>query len=281
MKYFPAPGSGAVATPSVPEAYFLKKTTAQRLALTPSDGDIVYDTTLRATFQYVVDRWFLMGIIDPRCGTYWQEDFDNGNATTAINQWVQQVSGTGATVAARTALQTDMGKVLLQTGTTTTGRAAISRDVTSWLPGASFTSIMWRMKLSNLSTVGEEFSIYAGFGDVRGAGDQTDGVYFKYDRLTDGDFWSTNTASNTTRTKTVQTTVPDATAFNRYRIDIANALASFYVNDVLIGTNSTNLPTGAGRVSCPLFKIEKSAGTTDRFIDLDYCTFTQFFDARR
>ena len=47
-------------------------------------------------------------------------------------------------------------------------------------------------------------------------------------------------------------------------------LVSYYINDIFVGTNTLNIPTGAGRNVCPMMTIFKSVGITSRFYTLDW-----------
>jgi len=168
-------------------------------------------------------------------------------------------------------------------GTTTTGYCAMSTGSAMVIPGLADMDFRWRATLTALSTVGEEYSAIIGLHDALAGTtlNATDGVYFRYHRLVDGDFWACCTANNsdadptspTNFTKTVTTVAPviSSAAFQEFRILITEAgtKVRFYIDDVLVATHTTNIPaarnTGFGA------RILKSAGTTAREFINDYC----------
>ena len=112
------------------------------------------------------------------------------------------------------------------------------------------------------------------------AANQSDGVYFLYDEgavstgSTAAAYWQTVTCNNSTRTFNTgltQTTVTAAT-WVKLRIEVNAAASSvgFYIDDVLVSTHTTNIPTGAGRDTGYGSLLIKSVGTTARTVDCDY-----------
>lgn len=187
-----------------------------------------------------------------------------------------------------------LGVVTLDTGTTATGSAAVS-TVSSFAMDSSVIdqiSYEWTGGFETLSTVGEEYNAIIGLvGEAPGYG-----CYFAYDRgntLAGGpnagnankfELWTkeAGTATKVLLDGTTQggiTTVNSAVAAytfpttNIYRLKVIYAgsggtgtSCKGYVNDVLVATITTNLPTHSlgGTVS-----MTKTAGTTTRKLATD------------
>lgn len=122
------------------------------------------------------------------------------------------------------------------------------------------------------------FQFISGFWDVTNSVNQVDGIYFLYDSqgVSTGSAasgnWQIVTASNSVRTFTTTSVAIDNTNLQKLRIDV-NATATsvtFYINDVAVGTHTTNIPSGASRLTTSGVYIQKSAGTTARTADIDY-----------
>ena len=103
------------------------------------------------------------------------------------------------------------------------------------------------------------------------AADPTDGVYFLYDRLTNVN-WLAVTASNGVRTLTNTGIAVAAGVYNKLKIIVNynGTAAYFYINGVLVATNTLNIPTGAGRNTGYFTNIIKSAGLTARYFHSDW-----------
>lgn len=95
--------------------------------------------------------------------------------------------------------------------------------------------------------------------------------YFLYNRAAYGDVWYAVTANGAVRTETSTGVAVTAGQFTKFRIETLDATqATFYINDVLVATITTNLPSGAGKVMGPGVIIVKSVGGTARTLDVDY-----------
>lgn len=189
--------------------------------------------------------------------------------------WTSTNSGAGSsptsTVSGSEAFNRAQGAALLSTGTTATGRSAVSLgDVM----GIGYTAIsqQWRVLIPTLSTGAEEFAFLVGFGDTpAGAGiAQTNAVFFSYDRTVSTN-WLCNTVKAGAVTQTITTTAVTNTAFRRYHIEINAAGTSvvFSIDGTTVATHTTNIP-GFLEFTGPLTKIAKSVGVTSRTAIIDY-----------
>jgi uncharacterized protein (UPF0333 family) len=199
--------------------------------------------------------------------------FDDFDGTTVGQGWTAVNSGTSAaeSLIDVVAGENTMGVLQWSTGTTATGRAALIRNTGSTSLGQGKFDITVRAKVPTLSVVAQEFSAQLGLHDAT-TKNAVDGVYFHYNRLGYGsDVIRCVTSSNSART-TNSSGVTMNTNWNKYKIIInpSGTQALFYINEVLVCTHTTNIPTGASRVTGPSIQIIKSAGTTARTLLVDY-----------
>ncbi|HMW08053.1 MAG TPA: hypothetical protein PKC94_23450 [Leptospiraceae bacterium] len=123
-------------------------------------------------------------------------------------------------------------------------------------------------RLSALATVADNFTMLLGFIDNTASATITDGVFFRYNASNAN---LIGVASNNGTQSTITLSKTMDTSWNRYDIIInANAtLASFYVNSVLTGTLSTNIPRTAGRETSIGFGLHRSTGGTAKTLFMD------------
>ena len=222
---------------------------------------------------------------------YYVNDFLNNVATTAPGNDLQATnSGTGTGTNSQTTDGTNrIGLVRSTTGTTATGRTAIATSGSAvrlaggaWVYENSF-------NITTTSNATERYQLLIGFIDTYTAVNQVDGVYMLYDEggastgSTATGNWQTVTASNSTRTFNQNPGTAVAVAqgtWTTVRIEISADGTSvvFKVNGTIVGTHTTNIPTGAGRETGFGWLLMKSVGTTARTVDFDYlssqCAFT-------
>lgn len=186
-----------------------------------------------------------------------------------------QFSGTGTQVIAAT---TDVGQVArcgimqLESGTTTTGRAAIRTNVDTLAAGGGELIYEADVRIEDLSDATNEYDLRAGFGDSD-TGDHTDGMYFEYDRNSNTD-WNIVCAGASTRTRSDSNVAVAADTWYKLRVvcNAAGDSVSFFIN----GTETSNSPiTGANipvgfaeRFGAGVWLV-KSAGTTERLAYVD------------
>jgi uncharacterized protein with putative carbohydrate binding module len=153
-----------------------------------------------------------------------------------------------------------------------------------FLVGGGPISFETAINLAALSDGTDRFSLRAGLGDLTTAADAVDGVYFENDLAVNGDSnWRGVTASNSTRTRLNLNVAPVAAAWTRLGIQIDGiaSLASFYVDDALVGQISTNIPSGAGRFTGIWIQYVKTLGAGAKTFDCDYYDCTQTISPRR
>ena len=192
--------------------------------------------------------------------SYWVDDL-SGNGEM---NWVGNVNGASASNTVFTqADESHPGVRACASGTSSTGRATVRMTSTSYIFGGAFHWLSAVWKTTDLSTAAQEYLAWCGYADSIAA-ESVDGAYFYYDRATSGDFFIAVTASNSARTKTV-TSVPIVAGqwyFLKIEVNRDGTQVRFFIDNVLVATTTTNIPTGAGRGSAPTWGGRKTAGTT-------------------
>lgn len=210
------------------------------------------------------------------------EIYDDFIAPTTAGQdgWTATQNGAAAASAILAGLSNAYGIIQSTTGTSNSGRASLHKGGISILFGGGVSVLEMRVQIPTLSDVAQEYIAYFGYGDNTGAGDMVDGVYFEYNRLLSGDVWRLKTSSNSVRTTVVTASPVAASTWYKLRIEVnpAASRADFFVNGVNIGNVTTNIPTGTGRNTDLLLKIEKSAGGTARTILSDYVVLRSYLN---
>lgn len=263
-------------TGSITGLLLTSKTTAQRLALTGVDGEMVYDTDLRCLFIYNVSRWFPAQPIDPVSGFLIHEDWAN-NQVPGNTAWLvtgNTGSDSGLLFDSNTGA---VGQVYLEQANATGGYATLYYG-NSYALGAQSMFFDARCYVTALSTGAQEYIVYVGFGDSTDDSAFSDGIFFCYDRATDGDFWSCKTTSSGSTTKTVTAVAPTAAAYQLLSVYATAASVKFYIAGVLVATHTTNITTA---ITSTRLKIVKTVGATARRLVTDFFTTYSFFNTRR
>lgn len=202
--------------------------------------------------------------------------------TSGTHGFIVTVANTGAQVVAGTADQSHLGVVQLDAGTTASGLAVLATNATSARLGGGQALFEADVRIPIIATSGEDFSLLIGLIDVITGAAGTDGVYFRMSSASTAAALVV-TRSNSTETATVTGWTPVLNTYYRFKF-IVNAAASrvdFYVNDALIGSSTTNIPSAAGRELGVGISLLKTAGTTSRVVDVDYIKYLKDFDTQR
>ena len=168
-------------------------------------------------------------------------------------------SGTGATILI--AAKPGYAEVFtINAGTTTTGTAFNRYDKIEVAGG--IVSIRWGVEINALSTVDEEYIADVGLMDGTATSATTDGNYFRYDRLTSVN-WLCVTESGGTETATDSGVAVTGDPMDlRVELNAGNTSTTFYIDDVLVATNTTNISSAVDMTINA--SITKSAGTLNR-----------------
>ena len=226
---------------------------------------------------------------DPSTTYEFYDDFDSNS--TAVSQckhvWGTNNNGTGNSTAvlhaAANNYENHPGVVRMQTGTTTSGRASLyymSEGLN--LNGGPTHVMQWLCYIHDLADATNNYEITIGFGDLPGAPNQTDGCYFHYNGNGAAN-WLAVTASSNSRTETDTGVAVVADDWIRLilTIDGTNGDATYSINGTtVVSDQSTNFPA-VDRATGYLAGIYKTAGTTNRLFDVDYCWNVATFSADR
>lgn len=240
-------------------------------------GDYAWVTDELTAFRCVVATlgaavWVVEPWNDQRRGNLLREDWIS-LAAAGNNGWSVSNAGGGSSsqINNATADASHDGILESDTGATATGRSTVYLGTDGIVTPAAGGLILAEAaaRFPTLSTVAEEYVSRFLFGDSLVAADHTDGIYFEYDRAASGDVWRCKTAAGGVRTTTATAIAIAAGTWYRLRALITSAQVLFYVDDVLVATHATNIPTGAQRYA-PNLRIQKTVGTTLRTHLVDY-----------
>lgn len=223
-------------------------------------------------------------IYDPANGFEIHNDFFTASTLFGLTN---TVSGTGATVTAVSSQAGRCGILNLTTGTTTTGRAALSSSGTAIRLDGGVGVFQASININTLSNATERYQLVIGYLDTVTAAAQVDGCFVFYDEsgTTNGGTASANwqycASANSVRT-TNASSVAVATGWVTVKVVVnSSTSAEFFINGVSLGTITTNIPNGASRDTGFGILIIKSAGTTARTIDCDYINVKHTFTSPR
>lgn len=182
-------------------------------------------------------------------------------------------SGTGSSASVEAIIEdaNQIGIRQIETGTTTTGRAAVMSAPGLLRLGQGVAVFEGSFKVPTLSDSGQRFVVRLGFLDSDQA-DATDGAYIEYDEAASAN-WQVCCANNATRAKNGTGTAVN-TNWHTWKV-VANAAGtsvSFFMDGTEVSGSpiTTNIPTGSGRETGFGFHIIKSAGTTERTFVSDW-----------
>jgi len=156
------------------------------------------------------------------------------------------------------------GVKALRTNTTDSARSAISLLSSEILINGGDELIV-SAKLSTQNTC----IMRIGFGDSYNASTfPTDGIWFEINADSGSTNYYIGAASGGTKTFTLTSTAADAN-WHRYKIKVAadKSKADFYLDDVLIGTITTNIPNSTGYTGIMCYIETTDANSNDLYID--------------
>lgn len=245
-------------------------------------------STKIANTEYVMNTLYDQRKKGIRTGFQFFTDFTQEPSTTGTDNSIGEINSGGSTTLQTTTLSNQVGLVRSTTATTATGRAGLASGAAILLFGGGEWFFEIENAITTLSDGTNRFTYLAGFIDTFTTPNIVDGVFFLYDEggvstgSTASPNWQIVTASNNTRTFTT-TSVAVTTRFQRLTIEVnaAGTSAEFFIDGTLVGTHTTNIPTGAGRQTGYGTNIIKSIGTTARTVDIDYINVVSKFTASR
>jgi len=222
-------------------------------------------------------------------GLFVYDDFLVTNYVSGLSNW-NQSSGSNST---GNSLSGAQGTQICTTGIIITGGGGTTLgDVNNGMIfiGNGAWSYKTRLYIPTLSTATERYIIFEGFQANASFTNTTNMVGFMYDEggtyatgvSAGSPNWKCFTISASTRTITTTSTIVNAATWTKLRIEInaAGTSVGFYVNDVLVATHTTNIPSSSTTLHPGNF-IVKSAGTTARTYARDYFAIKQTLTTSR
>lgn len=209
------------------------------------------------------------GAFTPSTTVELYDEFMAGSANIGALNWTS--GGNTPILAASSNAHPGLRRIHTGAGTTTLSAIYLGSGVALILVGGGILTVEGCFELPALSDGTDEYDAVFGIVDAIDTTGFSNGVYFRYDRNTSTQWLRCTQGAGTTETASG---VVVATGFHRYTfvVNAAASSAEFFIDGVSVGTNSTNLPSGG---MFPIFAIEKSAGTTQRNMNIDYFYLTQ------
>jgi hypothetical protein len=194
--------------------------------------------------------------------------------------WGPQPSGAGSGVARIANVSGRPGVLRFSTGTATNGRYGVdswNTETASFLTTDGTLYMEWAVRIPTLSDGTETFTVVALAVQPNATTNQ--GLYFRYTHSENAGDWTC--VANGGSATTADSNVP-VVANTWYRLGIlvnaAGTSVGYYINAALVGTITTNIPSGLPRLGGGIIK---SAGTTPRVMDVDYTYYLKTFTTAR
>jgi hypothetical protein len=178
----------------------------------------------------------------------------------------------------------ETGVVLLSTGTTSAGAAAVTQGVAGYRAGAGDYVYAAIIEIPTLADGTDDYDLWLGFGTegVAFHTEPTNGFYAAYMRSAYGTTWHLRTASASSRSQ--QDSGITVVAATKYLVVVTlnagRTTASLSVNGSTPVTLGTNIPATTVPI-VPFARIAKSAGSTARTLRLDRIGYELTFTTPR
>ena len=232
---------------------------------------------------------------------YGFEEFSDFNSPVTTNNGIDSAysvffSGTGAAISMSASpsvrATNQQGFIQPATGSQSTGYAGVFGTITAnnfMALGGGVVSFITSTLIPTLSTSLERYRISLGFGSIGTNANDANGIFFTYDEggtqngTSASPNWQCVTSVSSVRTLTLTSVPASTTAWQKFSIEINTTATSveFYIDNVLVATHTTNIPTGTSQLVTPKIQISKSIGTTSRTFFVDYIGYKQTFTTLR
>lgn len=222
---------------------------------------------------------------------YFHDDFINTNNGTALGDtgsWTRGAVIAGSSLwTSGSAEANHFGSVAFSTGTTVTSANTLNREVkTIRLSGGEVMEIMFRLDVrDDPLNVGDDYRLLLGLSDTINSFSPSDALAFYLPNSDGATYpnWHMLSAAGGNVTSE-DTGVATTTGWQLLKIVLndAGTMASFYINDVLIGTQTANLPVGDSYLSSFFLIGQNVTYTVSKQICLvDYFTFYKYMPEGR
>lgn len=198
--------------------------------------------------------------------------FEGWNSQTAAGNLTWRLTANSGTngMNVSTSLGKEQGIMRLDTAASATSAPTVDLGHGSGFIISNTAMLMQtKLQVQTLSTITERFLDRFGFLNSNTSAAPTNGIWLEYDESTSPNwFLVTMAASTSTRT---DTGVAVTTAWIKVKFIITNATSvAAYINNTLVATNTTNIPSGTSAALPFAYQKIKSAGTTARVTFVDY-----------
>lgn len=206
-------------------------------------------------------------------GVHVVDDFLAGSFGNGVTSYPSGLVPTGTISFALE--NTRYGIMTLGTTTSTTGTSRLSKTNLSDSLNSLFNVTSYMVKMPTLSDGTETYHVRVGMASQINTANPNGGAYFVYSTAgtPTGSAASANWQCVTGNGSSVRTWTTTSTAvttgWTKLTVVASSSICFFYVNDVLVATHTTNIPTPA---LTPNYEIRKTAGTTERLLWVDYFT---------
>jgi hypothetical protein len=286
----PTESSAVMEITSTTQGFVTPRMTAtQKDAIsTPAESLKIYNTT--NSYEEIYDPYF--GWMPLAKHSAWERTngfdyFNDGMLADSFMTIGASGAGTSFNTGANILGVNKHGNGTLITGSTSTG---IIRFASSTITiGGGRIRNVYGIQPIVLSTPTERYVTITGFHNVFGT-NQTNGIFFLYDEggVSTGSTVTPNfqcvTIDNSSRTFTTTSIVVQTNIYYHLRIDIndAGTQVLFYINETLVATHTTNIPTGVLKSMLIGIMTCKSVGTTSiQSFAIDYTGLRQKFTTPR
>ncbi len=182
-------------------------------------------------------------------------------------------NGTGASMTSFTGLGADHpGVISFDMGTTNAGRCGAGMNSGSIVFGGAEWKMESMIRLPVLSTAGERFITYHGFLNSYTAA-PTIGAWIEYSDNTNGGRFQCSVGNAAGVTVVDSGVTVAASTWYKLRVTVngAGTQVQFWINDVLVATVTTNIPTDISGTYCGAATFSrKTVGITSRVMLMDY-----------
>jgi hypothetical protein len=205
----------------------------------------------------------------------WFTDFDGGSPVFTNSPILPVPAGAGALAfnAAALDLTNHPGIISLTTGSTTAGRVFLLTNTPAGYHfgfGRTRTGT-WLETSALLSTVLQRYTLRSGWFSITLPNTILYGVGFEYQDNQNGGRWQAITADGIGETSTDTGVLVAGTTWYKLEVEVnaAGTSVDYFIDDVLVATNVTDIPSGTGFSNFYNTHIMKIIGTAPRTLYVD------------
>ena len=207
---------------------------------------------------------------------FWYDDFmNNASPFNDLNSGINTANSASVAAFTPVAGGAQFGAVVMSTNASATASAVYGGRQTSsmWFGSGLYIVTEWgALTPSALSSVTDTFVFRMGYANST-SNAITVGAFFTHDRSLSTTNWVCRCqTSGSNITNSVTSTAVSLNTWQRFRIVIdATPTATFYINDALVATISTFVPTSiTSTTGTPMIELRKTLGTGNITAGIDY-----------